>query len=198
MPISEHTLVPQGKLFIISGPSQVGKDSIVLALWQTKSLKLTHVLTNTTRAKRPGEQDGVDYNFLTEPEFQTLIDKDELLEWAIVRGCRFGTPKTHVLQALAQGKNVILNIDVQGAKQVLAKLPQATVLIFITAESPAEVKRRIFASTKMTLEQKEYRWREAQTELKAAPTYHHAVVNKLNKLQAAVAEVRDIILKYTA
>ncbi len=184
-----------GRLFIISGPSQIGKDSIVKLIHRDYSLNLTHVITNTTRAKRPGERHRVYINFLTETEFQRLIDRDELLEWAIPYRdleARYGTPKTPVLTALNKGQNVILNIDTQGALQIKNKMPE-TILIFITAESPQEVKRRIFASSKMTLAAKESRWRQAVEELKKQPYYDYTVINRLGKLRDTVNQVRNII-----
>lgn len=182
----------EGKIFIISGPSQVGKDTIVRKLWRARDLNPARIITNTTRAMRPGEQQGVTYNFMSEEAFESLIKRGELLEWACVRRAYFGTPKAPVLQSLALGKNVIMQIDVQGAAQVKAKLPD-TVLIFITAESAAEVRRRIFASTKMTLVQKTDRWREAQQELRAIPKFQYLVVNKFDQLDATMREVRSII-----
>lgn len=181
-----------GKLFIISGPSQIGKDTVVRYLQRDHSLNLTHVITNTTRALRPGEKNGVTYNFLSNPEFEALIKNGRLLEWAKVRQAYFGTPKKPVLAALQQNRNPILQIDVQGAAQIKAKLPN-TVLIFITAESTAEVKRRIFASTRMAPEQKQNRWREAQRELKVQPNYDYTVINRWGKLTDAIKEVKTII-----
>ena len=121
----------------------------------------------------------------------------ELLEWAIVHTDLYGTPKQAVLQALTQGKNVIMDIDVQGAAQIKAKIP-AVLLIFITAESAAEVKRRIFASSKMTTEQKENRWQSAIKELQAQTNYDYMVINHIGKLKQAVSEVKLIIKKELA
>ncbi len=184
-----------GKLFVISGPSQVGKDSLVKLIHRDQSLNLKHIITNTTRAKRPGERHRIYINFLTEVEFQKLIDQDELLEWAIPYndlGARYGTPKTPVLTALNKGRNVILNIDTQGARQIKNQIPEA-ILIFITAESPQEVKRRIFASSKMALAAKQSRWQQAIQELKKQPDYDYTVVNRLGKLRDTVNQVRNII-----
>ncbi len=186
--------IKPGKLFIISGPSQVGKDSIVRALWSERTLNFARIITNTTRAKRPGEKNGITYNFLSDSEFDDLIKRDGLIEWANVRNARFGTPKAAVLEALQRGHNVILQIDVQGAAQVKTKLPD-TILIFVTAESAAEVKRRIMASSKMTPQQKADRWQEAQRELKEQPNYQYSVVNRFGHLDSTLAEVRRIIIK---
>lgn len=183
---------PQGKLFIISGPSRVGKDTLVAKLKKIKSLRLRGVVTNTTRAKRPGEKSGVELNFLTDQEFDKLIADKKLLEWARVRGSRFGTPKNHVLDNLKNGYNVIINIDVQGAAKIVKKIPQA-VLIFITAESQDEIRRRIFTSKKMSMEQKKSRWQEAERELKSMPNYHYIVVNKWGKINQTTNRLVRII-----
>jgi len=193
--LSSKNNSPTGRLFIISGPSQIGKDSVVRALWKDPSLKLKHIITYTTRAKRPGEKNGLTYNFLTANQFNQLINKGALLEWATVRQSYFGTPKQPVLKALQQGLNVILQIDVQGATQIKKILPN-TVLIFITAESKKEIKRRIFASPKMTLAQKKSRWQEAINELKYQPEYKYTIVNRFNKLAETVKQTKDIIRSY--
>lgn len=184
-----------GKLFIVSGPSQVGKDSLVRTLKKIKPLKLTGIVTNTTRPRRPGEQSGVELNFLTEKKFDELIKNNELLEWTYVRGGRFGTPKKPVLTALNRGENVLINIDVQGAAKVVKLIPQA-IRIFITAESAGEVKRRIFASSKMTLEQKKFRWQEAIKELKEIPKYDHMVINYWGQRTRAIRQLTQIIKRY--
>lgn len=181
-----------GKLFIISGPSQIGKDSLVRALKKIPSLNLTGIVTNTTRARRPGERTGLELNFLTEKQFSRLVAGGRLLEWATVRGAKFGTPKRPVMSALARGRNVIINIEVQGASQIIKILPQ-TIRIFITAESAGEVKKRIFASKRMTLAQKKYRWQEAQNELRAAPKYDYIIVNKWGEFEQTVERVTKII-----
>ncbi|MFA4819316.1 MAG: guanylate kinase [Patescibacteria group bacterium] len=186
-----------GRLFIVSGPSQVGKDSIVKMVKQDRRLKLEHIVTNTTRAPRPGEQQGITYNFWRDEQFKKLIQRHELLEWAIVRQSYFGTPKKPVLKALQDGKNVILQIDVQGAAQIKKKHPNA-VLIFITAESDQEVKRRIYKSNKMTLDLKKSRWQEAIRELVAQTQYDYVVVNRFGKLKDTVKQVKDIILNTLA
>lgn len=181
-----------GKLFIISGPSQVGKDSLVRTLIKIKSLKLKGIVTNTTRPRRPGEKSGVGLNFLTDKKFDELIKNNELLEWANVRGGRFGTPKKPVVSALSKGDNVIINIDVQGASKVAKLIPQA-VRIFITAESTNEVKRRIFTSSKMSLEQKKFRWQEAIKELKASAQYDYVVVNYWGEKTKTISQLVKII-----
>lgn len=184
---------PTGKIFIVSGPSQVGKDSIVRALWKQTSLKFTPIITYSSRAMRPGEKQGVDYNFVTDKEFKKLIKDKKVLEWARVRQAYFGTPKEPVMSAINQGRNVLMQIDVHGGQTIKKLMPLKTVLIFVTAESNQEIKNRIFSSPRMTLEQKKSRWLEAQNELKVIPKYDYVVVNKYGELKQTVVKVKKII-----
>lgn len=183
----------QGKIFIVSGPSQVGKDSVVRALWRHRSLRLEPIITFTSRAMRPGEKQGVTYHFVSEAEFKKLIKQGQMLEWAIVRSSYFGTPKKPVMTAINSGKNVLMQIDVQGGQQIKKILPQQTALIFITAESIQEIKRRLFSSTLMTMQQKKSRWKEALKELLMIPKYDFVVTNKLGELKNTVNTVENII-----
>lgn len=185
----------KGTLFIISGPSQVGKDSVITAIKKIRSLNLKSIVTNTTRPRRPGEKNGQQLNFLTDKQFNKLINTNQLLEWACVRGYKFGTPKKEILSALNKGYNVIINVDVQGAIKI-NKLINNCILIFITAESPAEIKKRIYASYKMTAKQKAYRWQEAKKELKAMKLYDYIVINRWQKLPETVNKVVKIIKKH--
>jgi len=186
-----------GKLFIISGPSQMGKDTIIRKLLKVKSLKLHGIVTNTTRAPRPGEIPGKELNFLTIPQFKILIRKKQLLEWARVRGALFGTPKKSVLEKLSDNKNILMTINVDGAMSVKSKLPQNTILIFLTAESNKEVRRRIFLSPKMTPDQKKYRWNEAKKEFRFKKRYDYIVINRWKKLPQTIKEIQKIIIKYS-
>ena len=130
-----------GNLFVISGPSGAGKGTLVARLvqsvddvWVSRSV--------TTRPPRPGEVDGVHYDFLTDEQFQRLVDSDGLLEWARYGRHRYGTPRATVEEHMARGEQVVLEIDVQGAFQVREKLPQAH-LVFIEPPSMEELERRL-------------------------------------------------------
>lgn len=130
-----------GNLFVISGPSGAGKGTLVARLvqsvddvWVSRSV--------TTRAPRAGEVDGVHYDFLTDEQFQRLVDSDGLLEWACYGRHRYGTPRATVEEHMARGEQVVLEIDVQGAFQVREKLPQAH-LVFIEPPSMEELERRL-------------------------------------------------------
>ncbi len=139
-------MVKRPKIFIISGPSRVGKDAITQGLLRKRSLNLQKVITATTRSKRPGEVPGRHYYFLTTDEFQQKIGDGGFLEWAVLRGGRFfGTPVAEFDRIITHGKNVILNIDVQGAKQ-LSRMRDDIVKIFIKPDSFANLKRRMRAA----------------------------------------------------
>ena len=114
-PIYDQQNQPHPILVVISGPSGVGKDT-TLSLMKQRNLPFYFVVTATTRPRRPSEAEGVDYHFVSVGEFAEMIDADELLEYAVVYGDYKGIPKTHVRKALASGKDVILRIDVQGAR----------------------------------------------------------------------------------
>jgi len=187
--------VSPGRIFIISGPSQVGKDTVVRILRKNKKLKLKHIITHTSRPPRPGEKKGLTYHFHSEADFKLLIKQKLFLEWARVRQAYFGTPKMEILKVLTKGYNVILQIDVQGAAKIKNQLPE-TVLIFIKAESAREVRRRIFSSPTMTLSQKNNRWQEAQKELRAKNTYDYIITNRFGYLTKTITQITRIISKY--
>src|SRR5690606_14768531 len=128
-------------LIVISGPSGVGKDSIVQRMIE-RGFPFHFVVTATTREKRPNEVHGKDYWFVSEGEFASMIEKDELIEYAIVYGDYKGIPKAQVREALASGKDVVMRLDVQGAESV-RKLSQDALLIFITCESEEELEHRL-------------------------------------------------------
>jgi len=133
--------LPNPMLIVISGPSGVGKDS-VLEVMKSRGLPFHFVITATTRAPRPDEQDGVDYFFLSQDEFARMIDEGELLEYAVVYQDYKGIPKSQVREALASGKNVIMRIDVQGAETV-RKLAKDALLIFLTPQNEEELINRL-------------------------------------------------------
>ena len=139
--IYESLNEPRPVLVVLSGPSGVGKDA-TLDLLRASGHPFHFVVTATTRPIRPGEVDGVDYHFVSVGEFAEMIEKGELLEYAVVYGDYKGIPKEHVREALASGKDVIMRIDVQGAATIRKLVPNA-VTIFLTAESEAELVRRL-------------------------------------------------------
>ena len=181
-------------LIIISGPSQVGKDAVVNRLLEKGAgLNLTKAVTYTSREKRPEEKEGIDHHFITAEQFQELAKTDFFLEWAPVREKYFGTGKQVVLDLLKQGKNVILKIDVRGAKQVKQQFPQV-LTIFIMPDSLDNLKARMIKKG-FSEEQMKIRWQEAMNEIEESKNYDYRVINEEGKLEQVVDKVIKIIKK---
>lgn len=139
-PSSTNSPERQGLLLVISGPSGVGKSTVVDALRGRRPFGFS--VSATTRAARPGEADGEHYHFVTDDEFDRLVDRGELLEWATYGGHRYGTPRRPVAEALARGEDLILDIENVGALQVKEALPEA-VLVFVLPPSRRELEARL-------------------------------------------------------
>lgn len=181
----------KGEFIIISGTTCAGKGTVIEKLL-AKDKNLALSISYTSRAKRDGEVDGVDYHFISRDEFEKRIQKGEFLEYAKVRyGEYFGTAKKDVQKLLETGKDVILEIDVQGAQQIKEIFPE-TILIFIMAPSMNEVKRRIKARGKETKEQILDRFITAYREINEIPKYNYVVVN--DNLDDAVKKVEAILI----
>ena len=179
----------KGLLFVISGPSGVGKGTICKKLLERrKELKLS--VSVTTRAPRPGEIDGVHYHFTDVDEFRKMISEDAFLEYAEYVGNFYGTPMRLVDEAMEQGKDVLLDIEIQGAMQVCAKRPE-TVRIFIAPPSWKELERRLTARGTDSPEKVQKRLLRAQVELEMARDYDYFVVN--DTVENAVNELRAIM-----
>ena len=178
----------KGLLFVISGPSGVGKGTICKKLLERrKELKLS--VSVTTRAPRPGEIEGVNYFFRSEEQFQDMIERDEFLEYMCVFGKNhYGTPKAYVAEQRAQGNDVILEIDVNGALNVKKRCPDA-VMIFIAPPSMETLKKRLVGRGTET---EERRFAEAVKELAAAGEYDYIVVN--DSLDKAVKDTESILV----
>jgi guanylate kinase len=144
----------------------------------------------TTRRPRPGERDGIDYHFVSDEEFDRLVAAGELLEWAHVVGHRSGTPARPVEEALAAGRDVVLEIDVQGARQVRERAPQA-VLIFLAPPSMEELERRLRSRGTEDEARLALRLATAKQEMAQLPLFDHVVVN--DRLDEATAQVEAII-----
>lgn len=176
-----------GLLLIISGPSGVGKTTITRGVERSIAGSVFSV-SCTTRAKTDADVEGVDYHFIDHDEFQELIDKDAFLEWADVFGKRYGTRRKWVDEQLARGRLVILEIDVEGAKQVKAKMPDAFG-IFILPPSEEELLRRLQNRKRESEELIQKRFAEAQHEIreaKACDVYDRFVINE--DLETAIQE----------
>ena len=186
-----YTFEPQPLLIIISGPSGVGKDSLIQRL-KERGCTLHFVVTATDRPPRPGEVHGVDYFFLTAAEFLRMEGEGELLEHAIVYGQHKGVPKQHVREALASGKDVIMRVDVQGAATIRRLVPGA-VLIFLATSSEEELVQRLRARGGDPPEQLQKRIATAREEMKRLPEFDYVVVNRDGELDQAVDDVVAII-----
>jgi guanylate kinase len=182
---------PHPILVVLSGPSGVGKDT-TLALMKRRELPFHFVVTATTRPRRPTEVDGVDYDFVSVGEFAEMIDADELLEYAVVYGDYKGIPKSHVRNALASGKDVILRIDVQGAATIRRLIPEA-VTIFLVAESEEELMRRLRERKTETPDGLKMRIATARKEMQHLHDFHYVVVNRDDRQDETVDKVISII-----
>ncbi len=166
----------KGLLIILSGPSGVGKGTVREELFKDESLNLAYSISMTTRKPRPTEKDGVDYFFVEESEFLEKIEKNELLEHAKFVGNYYGTPKSYVNQLLDEGKNVVLEIEVQGALQVMAKCPDA-LTVFLVPPSFEELERRIRGRRTESEDVVKERLDKARKEIATQDEYKYVVVN---------------------
>ena len=180
----------KGRTFIISGPSGVGKGTIVKALMEARPDIFLSV-SATTREPRKGEQDGVHYHFIDAARFRALIEEDAFLEYAEYVGNFYGTPKKFVDAAMEEGRDVILEIDVQGATQVSAKRPDA-ITIFVVPPSWEALEQRLRDRGTDSEEKLQKRLVRAKVELQAAASYQYMVIN--DTVEEAVREVSAIML----
>lgn len=180
----------KGKTFIISGPSGVGKSTVLKELFKDRD-DLYFSVSATTRAPRPGEVDGVHYHFTDVNHFQRLISEDAFLEYAEYVGNFYGTPKKFVDEAMEQGKDVILDIEVQGALQVTSKRPEV-VRIFIAPPSWKALEERLTGRGTDSAEKVQKRLVRAKVELQTANTYDYFVIN--DTVERAVRELNAIML----
>jgi len=179
-------------LIVISGPSGVGKDTVLHLMEERGDQPFHFVVTATTRPIREGEVDGVDYFFVSNDKFASMIENDDLLEYAIVYNDYKGIPKQQVRDALASGKDVIMRLDVQGAATVKKIEPEA-ILIFITTESEEELVSRLRARKSETAEGLNLRIATARQELKRVREFDYVVMNREGELNAAVDSIQAII-----
>ncbi len=178
-------------LIVISGPAGVGKDSVIQRM-QERGYRFHFVITATDRPPRPNEVDGVDYFFVTTEEFDRMERDGELLEHAIVYGQHKGIPKQQVREALASGVDVVMRLDVQGAASVRRLVPEA-VLIFLTASSFDELRRRLERRGEDTPAQLRERIATARQEMERVTEFDYVVVNREGQLEQAVDDVLAII-----
>ena len=183
---------PNPLLIVVSGPSGVGKDSVLEEL-KARGHPFHFVITATTRKPRPEETDGKDYFFLTQDEFARMIEDGELLEYALVYQDYKGIPKSQVRDALASGKNVIMRIDVQGAETV-RKLAKDALLIFLLPQSEEELINRLKKRDTETKESLKLRIATTRQEFKKIDIFDYIVINKDDKLDETVDMIEAIIM----
>ncbi|MDQ6711089.1 MAG: guanylate kinase [Candidatus Dormibacteraeota bacterium] len=180
-----------GLLIVISGPSGVGKDTVLRRLFQIAP-DLKYSVSYTTRPPRPGEVDGQSYSFVSEPEFLRLIEQREFLEWAKVYDHYYGTSRKRVDEAIERGEDIILKIDVQGASFVRRRKPDG-LFIFITPPSTEELLHRLTGRNTESPAAMAVRQREALVELGLAKDYEHVVCNR--DVDQTAREIRETIAR---
>ena len=179
----------RGRLVIISGPSGVGKNTVVRGMAERRTFHFS--VSATTRPARPGETDGVDYHFVDAGTFSSMIEEDRLLEWADFAGSRYGTLREEVLDYLEDGHDVVLDVEVSGALQVMASYPDA-ISIFVMPPSIEELESRMRGRRDMSEPQIATRLALAEEQIAVGPErFRHVVVNE--DLDATVAAIMDIL-----
>ena len=187
----EHLGQPdKGVLFVITGSSGTGKTTLLKEAFQVIP-GVEFSVSATTRQRREGEKDGVDYHFLSKSNFQDLQERGELLEWAEVCGNSYGTPRAPGEQALNQGRSILLEIDVQGARQVREQLPQA-VLVFVLPPSLEAIEQRLRGRSTDSEEIIARRVNEAMVQISACGEFDYLVVN--DKLEEAHKVFQSVLI----
>jgi guanylate kinase len=191
IPIPFNVLNPEPLLIVISGPSGVGKDSVVSTM-QARGLPFHFVVTATTRPPRENETHGVDYYFYSKEEFAEMIEQDELLEYAFVYNDYKGIPKFQVREALASGHDVVMRLDVQGAATIKELYPEA-LLIFLTTDTEEELVERLKARKTEALPELKLRIATARKELDRVKEFDYVVVNRDDQLDKTVDIIEAIL-----
>ncbi len=177
-------------LVVLSGPSGVGKDAVLERMKRLGS-PYHFAVTATTRPMREGEREGEHYHFVARAEFERMIAHGELLEWAEVYGNLYGVPRAQVDRALSEGRDVLVKVDVQGAKTIRGLDPEA-VLVFLAPPSMEELARRLTSRGTEADEAMRLRLKEAEAEMEAAPLFDHVVVNRRDRLDVAVRQIEAL------
>lgn len=189
-----------GKLFIITGPSGVGKGTILKKFFENNH-NIIYSISETTRKPRPGETHGVNYFFVEKEDFENSIKNDEFLEWAKYSDNYYGTKKNFVLKALSQGADVLLEIETQGAKKIMEKFPDC-ITIFFTPPNLDELEKRLRGRKTEDEEAIQKRLHQVKQELTLAPLYKYAIENDkvetaLEKLQAVYDKEKNFQKNYS-
>jgi len=178
-------------LIVLSGPSGVGKDA-VLEGFKKRNYPMHYAVTATTRPRRKKETDGVDYHFVSKAEFENMIEKGELLEWANVYGNLYGVPKSELLQAMDKGKDMIVKVDVQGAASIKKTVPEA-VFIFLAPPSMEDLKKRLKQRKTESSIDLEVRIKAAEEEMNSLFMFDYVVVNHRDGIRQAISQIESII-----
>ncbi len=178
--------IKRGRLVVVSGPSGVGKGTVLKYVLENEDF--VYSVSATTRQKREGEENGVNYFFVTKEDFSGMIDRDELIEYASYNGNYYGTPKFFVEDMLSRGKNVILEIEVKGAVQIKNLVPGA-VFVFIAPESKAGLAERLRGRGTETEDVVAGRLAIAENEIRSCLMYDYIVVNKDGKAQECAQDI---------
>lgn len=181
------------KIFIVTGLSGAGKDSIIDGL-EDKGLNYSQVITTTSRKLRSNESQGNPYYFVSKEEFETMIKENELVEWANVYGNYYGNTKKAIKEALNKEKPVILKVDVQGAEELKKVFPDSKV-IFVTVPSLEIIKKRLEERGEDSPVDIKKRLKEMEEEIKELDKWDYVVYNKQGKLKKTIKEVKNIIKK---
>ncbi|MDR0846567.1 MAG: guanylate kinase [Lactobacillales bacterium] len=184
------TNIDKGLLIVLSGPSGVGKGTVRKAILEAGNNDFEYSISMTTRGKRTGEVEGVDYFFRTREEFEALIEAGEMLEYAEYAGNYYGTPMAFVRETIETGRNVLLEIEVQGAEKVKEKMPEG-VFIFLTPPDLAALRDRLVGRGTDAIEVIEERLLIAKKEIAMMEIYDYAVVN--DEVPKAVERIKHII-----
>ncbi|KAF7837217.1 guanylate kinase 2, chloroplastic/mitochondrial [Senna tora] len=183
---------PNPLIIVISGPSGVGKDAVINKLREARE-GLHFVVTATSRAKRAGEVDGKDYYFVTKEEFLSMVERDELLEYALVYGDYKGIPKQQIRDFMGKGFDIVLRVDIQGAQTLRRILGKSAVFIFVVAENEMTMVERLIDRKTESVESLLVRIATAREEVKHVNKFDYVVVNAKGKLENAVKLVDSII-----
>ena len=187
----------QGKLIIISAPSGSGKSTIIGRIMQDESLRLEFSVSATTRPRRGQEVHGVDYYYLTQEEFEQMIENDQLVEYQeVYEGRYYGTPKSEVERITGEGKNVVLDLDVLGGVNVKQMYGDRAISIFIQPPSVEVLRERLIKRGTDSMEDIENRVNKAEFEISIGPQFDYTVIN--DDLDTAVAEVHDLIEEFVS
>ena len=187
---STDKLARRGLLFILSSPSGAGKTTLSRMLLKSDE-KIRLSVSATTRPPRPGEEDGVHYHFVSDAQFDRMVEEDDFYEWAHVFGYRYGTPKGHIRNALKEGQDFLFDIDWQGTQQLYQKDQQDVVSVFILPPSLAELRRRLESRAQDSSDVIDARMERARAEISHWAEYDYVVIN--DNVDECFERVREVL-----